>query len=454
MSTNPLPIADSRGLALLKHYLIGGSEIGAGIAGATSLANYMNTLQDQAGGDGLGEDTLTLNIPGKKKRPIGGQEKMAVFEGTPAILGAAAGATGSYMAVRALYQEMKRRQQKADLEKAQQGYIGNLSDLDAQKSASVGLAAPTQGSPMRVPEMLSNAPTATAAVIALASAVLANRGLAKAFPMAKPPLRKDPRRVVIKTVDPEESSEDQEKEASYEMEDGYELAYRVLLAAQEHQEKRANLQYLADMTHAIGNGHLAQIEDTMLSQGPEACFTLVKGASYTPAPEPFYSMAIGAIIKSAALGPVMTSMLAAEYRDAFPMHCDNAAAMSPECQETMAKMSSFIGRSIRHEACSALVPAFADVPELSKEAFGLSDLTFPMELYSMAMERKNLQNTNKLRDHSQSGKSQSSNEEKDSKVPVLSAPGDASAKQFVSKNQDMVDQILSADKKRDAEEPQ
>lgn len=435
-----------RDLALIKHYLIGGAAIGGGLGLTTSLLNYFNTLKQQAAQPGLGKDTLTINLPAKKtgtEDDDEGQEKVALFGGSAAILAAGAGGLGSYVAVRQLYQALKRKQQKAELERAQQAYLGNLDDTMTEKTAS--WLAPEQGSSMKWPEVLANAPFSVAAVLGLASAVIANKGLHAAFPEVKEPLRRDPRRVVVRTVGvtrPEDMDGDHEKEAAaVDLDSGFEFALRTLLATASMSEKRASMTYLSDMVHATADGRLAELE-AAAQYGPETMFELIKGASDAPIADPFYSMGITALTKSAMLRPTVLSLMSAEYQENYPTVCADARALDGDVQTTLLKLACEVGEGYRHAGCATLADAFKEVPDLEKSAGVFGALEFPMELYNMIMERKNLQNTNKLRDNSMSGKSQASDEEDKTQHPEIIAK-DPSAKKFVAKEQDVIDKVLS-----------
>lgn len=214
---------NSSDLDLIKNYLTAGAAVGGGAALFTSLLNKINDIKEEDENP-LEAHTLKLKIkkPEDKKPQIkmAADESSSLFRGPLALAGGAISTIGTYALVRHLYQKLKEKQLKNELEQAQDKYVTNLEHVDAANKQASGKAKP-----MGVLETLTSAPLAASLLLALGSGVVAHHTLNKTFPSIQRKSRQalGPKRVQVVYDRPGEENDevietipvaDLEKEAS------------------------------------------------------------------------------------------------------------------------------------------------------------------------------------------------------------------------------------------------
>lgn len=356
-------------LGTINKYLVGGAAVGGGAALVTSLMNYINTLKDEAAGKNVHDDnTLVVNLadPNRKKQPVAApavkmaaaQEQPSLLRGGIALAGGALSGVGAYQLVRHMYQTMKKNRLESDLGNSQQMYLRLLDDEagaadgrnkarrrtfipgiqssdEANKQAS---AAP--GKPMGTAESIASLPVAATLLMSLASAVVANQALRKNFPYQTKPSRLTPRRVVVRHTDPVDAGEDEEfsppPDTSLipEKQAAFNDALEYLVDFVRHTESSGS--EIADVVKAAAVGRYEDMIYTMRAYGTDAMFSGVKGEALTKAASTLdhlgEQLAVGLVVKSAALGPVIGVLAAAEFADINPGMLKFAAALPENVQ--------------------------------------------------------------------------------------------------------------------------
>lgn len=338
-----------RSQELIKNYLLGGAAAGGSAALLTSLANYLNMLKTDASKDPTAEDddTLYVNLPSKTDK-VASQSpgKLDMVAGGLALTGGLLASVGSYALIRKAYQSLKRKQLQSQLDSAQQTYIDGVEqEADQLKMGST--VNPHTGKPMGLGEFLTGAPVAFTLLSAIAAGALSNMALNKTFPRVKKPTSAAPKRIVLRRGDAPNTQEEEEidpsKIASYE--DGVELVAGLVMNS-----KSAHVSEIPDIVAAVASGRHDEFTHNVLELGLDAAMDTIKGAaeSVTLTPQQ-RQLAIGLCAKSAALGPVFATLVAAEYVDMAPKFSKIASLQSPEDLDTLAKIASVLGALGRHE---------------------------------------------------------------------------------------------------------
>jgi hypothetical protein len=418
---------------LVSKYLIGGAAAGGSAALITSLLNYLGAIkEEQAPDSSADDDTLYLNL--KKKKGV----KRASVAGAAALSGGVLTALGSYALVHHLYQKMKKKELQKQLDAEQQGY---LELLDSNKAAAELPAAPEpQGQRMAAPETLLSMPGALAVLLGLASAAVTNKILQKSFPTPKPPGRRGPRRVVIRSDEPSD------KMASFEIQDSDELEFLLRLMMS---TKSAGLQEFQDIVSAVGQGRHDEVGHGLVNFGVDATASMVKGASSDAISEPRCSMMIGTSALSPVLSPSLGILAAAEFNEHFPSHVKWAAALPEHMQEAFCKIAGVMAIGLRYDALAPLLDPTAEADksagmgafmafDVLKDALVLNKLSQPQPQQRHRKEP--------IQDSVNSGGGEDSetteDEDTDDKAKVVS--NDAPSQQFKNEHKDIIDQALAS----------
>lgn len=363
-----------RDLTLLKHWLVGGAALGGSAALGTSLINYIRGLKEEAeAGDGKDdEDTLYINMG---KGPV----KSAVIGGGIAMTGGLLAAGGAYAAIRAAYQQIKRRQLEERLADAQQGFV---DVLDQEKGASTKA--------MGGVEMATSLPVAATLLLGLGSAALTNAYLKRVFPPAKAPLRRDPKRIVIRQggLEPEreldvvdqkpQPPENQDPDLNKEARDnGLEFLLRHSLML----EKAGSCTGLRDLVGALSVGRHDELV-ALATEGHDldTILALTKGAGAC-LEEPFTSAAISLAVKSSAFRPVITALVAADFLDRCPSMTKLAAGVPESLQARMIDGICALGEASRHQAFAPYAEAFDSFESKEAAAPGILQLEDLLQLF-------------------------------------------------------------------------
>lgn len=350
---------NERSLGLIKNYTAGGAALGGSAALLTSLVNYLKMLKsdaDEPTDTSNDDDTLYLNMPAATPTPpqsFGGRRKMAgaddLLSGGLAMTGGTLATIGSYALIKKIYQNIKRKELQAQLDSAQQSFVGAADQEAAQgKMAAV---APAAGAPMGLGQLMYSAPVAFTLLSAIASGALSNVALNKTFPAVKPTQNVAPKKIVIrrkKPVDVNQNSipdEEETKSASlYSEDDGLELVTHLILNS-----KSASASEVSDIVHAVASGRHNEFVNTLLTYGMDTAMATIKGASIDTLDKTSRVLAVGQCIKSSALRPMFSMLVAAEYNDMAPHFFKIASLQTPENKEVLVKIAAVLGAIYRQE---------------------------------------------------------------------------------------------------------
>lgn len=350
---------NERSLGLIKNYTAGGAALGGSAALLTSLVNYLKMLKsdaDEPTDTSNDDDTLYLNMPATTPTPpqsFGGRRKMAgaddLLSGGLAMTGGTLATIGSYALIKKVYQNIKRKELQAQLDSAQQSFVG-AADQEATQGKMAAIA-PAAGAPMGLGQIMYSAPVAFTLLSAIASGALSNVALNKTFPAVKPTQNIAPKKIVIrrkKPADVNQNSIPDEEEtktaASHSEDDGLELVTHLVLNS-----KSASASEVSDIVHAVASGRHNEFVNTLLTYGMDTAMSTIKGASMDTLDKTSRVLAVGQCIKSAALRPIFSMLVAAEYNDMAPHFFKIASLQTPEDTEVLVKIASILGAIYRHE---------------------------------------------------------------------------------------------------------
>jgi len=340
---------DERGNQKVRKFLTGGLAGGTAAGLSIALANYLRDLyKETKPNTSMDDNILYLDVPGEEEEV----EKIATLSGAVGATGGLLAALGSAALVRKLYQDMKKKELQAQLDKAQVAYTSKvLDEADAiDKQASSGV-------PMHTGDIATTTPLALLFLTTLASGALAYKGLNKYFPARKKPQTLEPKRVVIrrKTTQPgfyeEENDEETEKTASYDeaatetemLDDALELVVKIAM----HNPSLDS--DLRDVVYAVADGRHNEFCSVSSSLGSEVAMDLVKNASIKEASEEDINLAISQCVKSAYLRPIVELLAFAEFNDMAPASVKAASDMSDEAQEALCKIAAVLGAQFRYD---------------------------------------------------------------------------------------------------------
>lgn len=317
----------------------GGALTGAGVGAGTSLVRYLQSMNETANQE-KDDDVLYIDLP-KKNQPMANRRAVSAPKWASAnnvgtfAAGTTAGLLGTflaYKAVRDAYQRSRKEQLQKELDQAHHLYLGGLGESsELQKSASqFGLL--TKGVGMGYLALLASA---------LGSGVVANRMLQKFFPPIERPGGDRPRKIVIRSQNPDQDMVE-EPEGGVTP-DAAEHLLRTSLA----NPKTASVDGgFADLIAAAAQGRCDEIRDNLSSLGVNFMFDAVKGARH----EKTSSVNLNLAMSWASLDPMVSSaiqpLLAAEFHD-----------MSPG----LFKLASYVPRVYRNDLVGVVEAATRDV---------------------------------------------------------------------------------------------
>jgi len=308
-----------RDKALILKYLTGGAALGGGIALGQSGLNYMQFLRERSmrgKRTDKDDDTLYLNIP----------EKTAAIGGGMAIAGGSLSLLAANALVRKFYQQLlKKPELQAELDAAQRRHLNVLTgDIteEAEKQSAAG------GHPMSGGELLTSSPVALAILTAIASGALGYQALNRTFPSVDKPRNPLPSKVkLVRKPAPPDAAE-MEKDASWD--DDAESAAWDYAAHQMIRSKEASEMDLADLAYAAAAGRYDELRSNMIDLGFDATCDLVKGATAEPVSDRALDLGVSLLVKSAALGPCVRLLIAAELNEQLPGFTKIASGLDDE----------------------------------------------------------------------------------------------------------------------------
>jgi len=364
-------LTESEKVMLIK-LLMGGAMAGGAAGLATSFGNQIKTLHDEA--NRVEEDPI-ITLPALPENPY--QTKYAGAKATtsptdhtdrpPGIvaLSLALPAIGlpalfTYAAARKAHQLYKKKELEKELANSEEAYIQALQKT-ASEEASV--YANPEGRPFLDPEIWGMLTAGVVPLSGLAAAYMTNKILDKSFPVAKKP--RQPRRIRIRRQAPQPSPSVQDsetseydqgaaidvdaeevKEASYydlDESDAVEFLVRTVLG----NPKVAAASELPDLI-LNGSADYTRTSNMFIFRGVDAGFRHVKSASKSSWADSLDRAAgIHLMSKSASLGPSVALLAAAEFAEAHPMLCSQAAHIDPRIGEELIKFAALHGAASR-----------------------------------------------------------------------------------------------------------
>lgn len=334
--------------SLIKKWLIGGATIGGGTALATSLLNYLHHINDlQKEND---DDTLYIV---RKKNPeengTGDLAKNASLSGGIAISGGLLATLGTYALVRKLYENMRKSEAQAELDKYQKAFLdvqgyekADKNTVKAKKNAELDKSASTTEAtrPMSFSEGLWSLPVAVPILVALGSGVMAKKVLDNAYPIAKKKKVEGPKRVEI--VD--DADEIAEKMASAIPDScGLELLYRTV------QFRKEASSSISDLIGAIASGEAGRFEKAASCVGFADALAVVKGAAAEDVDPVSEQIAITYMAKKASIAPQTALVAASEFAEFYPNFFKTACALDDKIADEMVKVAKLLGYAFKNE---------------------------------------------------------------------------------------------------------
>lgn len=324
------------------NWLTGGLLLGGGAGLATTLIRRRSkALEDEArAAQANKDDVLYVHVPT-------GEKAASLLQDPAAGMAGVLGATGAYALVDAYLRKKERARLQKELEEAQRIHA---SDLVAEGTAAkqAGLAWGAGGTAL--------------GLMALASAIVANRALDKTFPVAKSrgPDKLRPKRIVVV---PDPAEDGAEKTASI---DETELLLHVALEL----EKGAAVG-LGDVVKAAAHGKLEILEKAAADNTLFETAELHARELGEPSAVRKFA-AVTWIASHPAVGAQMEALAASTVYGRTPTHCALAKSASADGLEDELRMLAVLNMQAHRRGMSEkLAKFYARVPT-EKFASGIS----------------------------------------------------------------------------------
>ena len=290
--------------------LAGGAMLGTGAGAAVTFLNHLKELQTNSkpvGEDGDDSDILYLELPKSRltPAPVRNPYKRAAASpnsntATTFALSSLAGLVGSalaYNTVRDAYTRRRKRELEGDLSQAQHVY---LNQLPGTKMASQ----------YSMPTKMIGTGYLALLLTALGSAVVANKMLQKRFPPLQSPTVNQPRKIVIRSVDPETHKPLTEgKPLTDTSPDAVEGVVRTQMA----DTKMAAHNELVDVVCAIAAGRANELKELVKTAGVDGMLAAVKGASREDTNPVDRNLAITWMCHDPLMKEALAPIIAAEF---------------------------------------------------------------------------------------------------------------------------------------------
>jgi hypothetical protein len=292
----------------------GGALTGAGVGAGTSLAHYLQSIDEKArrqSDTSYDDDVLYVDLPPKgqplaNRRAINAPKWASANSVGTFVAGSTAGLAGTYLAynaIRNMYNEARKKQLQKELDAAHHVYVGNLGNQsDVQKAASqFGMLTKGVG-----------VPYLALLLGALGTGVVANKALNKFFPPLERPYGTRPRKIVIRSQNPDNDVVDEPSGGVTP--DEVEHLVRTTAA----DPKSASVDGgIADLIAAAAAGRCDEIRDN-IGIGVDFMLDTVKGARFEPVSSVNQNLAISWIAADPIVSEAIQPVLAAEFHDMSP----------------------------------------------------------------------------------------------------------------------------------------
>ena len=309
--------------------LAGGSMLGGGVGAAVTFANHLKELQDRAKPVSSDADTLYLDLPAKPqptKAASTADNGNANTASTFALSGLAglAGTALAYNAVRSIYNRQRKKQLENDLAQAHHIYIqGNT-----EKAASA----------YSMPTKVVGSGYLAVLLTALGSAVVANSMLKKRYPAMQSPIEGQPRKIVVRSVDPTTHQPVGNMEGAADVSpDAVEGLARTQLA----RTKMAAQNDLVTVVSALACGRGAEMKELIKSAGVDGMMEAIKGASCDHINPVERNLAVSLLAHDTLLREALSPMIAAEFFKEATWTFDVLPSLNPQqCEHLTALVKS------------------------------------------------------------------------------------------------------------------
>ena len=361
---------------MLIKLLMGGAMAGGAAGLATSYGNQIKTLHEEANRankdpivrlpalpDGLNMQKYAADA---SAAPVDHTDKppgiMALALALPAL---GIPALFTYAAARRAHQSYKKKDLEKEVVDSEEAYLESLRKTATEERS---IYANPEGRPFLTPEVWGMLTAGVVPLSGIAAAYMTNKLLDKSFPVAKKP--RTPQRIRIRRQEPQRPADENDsetadyrdpedegdtpidveseevKEASYydlDESDAVEFLVRTVLG-------NPKVAAVSQLPELILNGSVdyTQTSNTFMFRGVDAGFKHVKSASRGSWADSLDRAAgIHLMVKSASLGPSVALLAAAEFAEAHPMICSQAALLDPRVGAELIKFAALQGATAR-----------------------------------------------------------------------------------------------------------
>jgi len=331
----------------------GGAMLGAGTGAAVTFANHLRELQEGAKPPGGGDDTLYLDLPGKRPQP-----KQASSNGNNATTFAYSGLAGmagtalAYNAVRSIYNRQRKKELDNELAQAHHVYLQGNADA---KSASQ----------YSIPTKMVGTGYLAFLMTALGSAVVANKMLQKRFPPIQSPTVGQPKKIVVRTVDPETRQPYPKDEVSPDAMEG-------VVRSQMADTKMASHNDVVTVVSALASGRVSEVKELIKSAGVDGMLAAVKGANWRNTNPVERNLAITLLCTDGLLKEALAPMVAAEFFKSATWTFSILPTLNDHQREHLTGLVESSTQAVREAALAPLMSKLAASDESIKKAEELS----------------------------------------------------------------------------------
>ena len=276
----------------------GGAMLGAGAGAAVTFLNHLKELRQNANPPPTDDNTLYLDLPARPQP----RRKMASANANTAptfALSSLAGLVGAglaYNTVRDVYNRRRKREIEGDLSNEQHVYLGALPGMK-------------QASQYSLPTKVVGTGYLGFLLTALGSAVVANKMLQKRFPPIQPATAGQPKRIVIRSVDPKTHQPVSEMGSSDVSPDAMEGVVRTQMA----DTKMASHNDVVNVVCAVAAGRADEITSIAKEAGIDGMLDAVKGASQVDTDPVNRNLAITWICNDPFMREALAPTIASEF---------------------------------------------------------------------------------------------------------------------------------------------
>ncbi len=341
----------------------GGALTGAGVGAGTSLVRYLQTLNDKANQQkdtAYDDDVLYINLPRKdqpmanRRAPTGPKYASTNTVGT-FTTGTMAGLLGTYMAynaIRNMYQKHRKQQLQDELDRAQNVYLGGLTDSSQLQKNAAQFSTLTKGFGTAHLALLLSA---------VGSGIVANRMLQKFFPPIQRPGGDRPRKIVVRS---QNTGAEQVTEPEEVTPDAVESTVRTALSNPKIASADCGI---ADLVAAAAQGRSEEIRDN-LYLGVDFMFDSVKGARHQKVSGLSRNLAVSWVSADPMVSAAISPVVASEIHEMSPGLFKLASHVSREFHDDLVGMVGASACEVRRAIYAKISSKLPVFPEKSAGA--------------------------------------------------------------------------------------